>query len=60
MWHATCTQGNQGDFKLLMVKNQTANLIPEPSFGHNLYFKNPNECGDSLPHILLHSQEHEM
>jgi hypothetical protein len=38
MLHVTCTQGNQGDFQLLVVENQTTNLIPDLSFGHNLYF----------------------
>jgi hypothetical protein len=41
MWHITCTQGNQGDSQLLMVKNHD-NLILSPSFGHNLCFKYPN------------------
>jgi hypothetical protein len=39
MWHATCTQGNQGDSWLSMVGSRTANLTPGPSFGHNLCFK---------------------
>jgi len=42
MSHVTCTQGNQGDSWLLMVESQIANLIPDPSFGHNLCFKCPN------------------
>jgi hypothetical protein len=111
MWHATCTQGNQSNSLILMVRSQIGNLTPNPSFGHNLCFKCPNrlckpildiyvvrafqwykepfnpmnfdpcnhllkfggplgfqlpkweliwECGGSFPHILLHSQEHEM
>ncbi len=40
--HATCTQGNQVDSRLLMVGSQTANLIFGLSFGHNLCFKCPN------------------
>jgi hypothetical protein len=39
MWHAICTQGNRGDSWLLVVGSQTANLIPSPSFGHNLCFQ---------------------
>ncbi len=35
---ATCTQGNQSDFKLLMVGSQISNLTPNLSFGHNLCF----------------------
>jgi hypothetical protein len=42
MCHATCTQGNRGDFWLLVVENQIGNLTPGPSFGHNLCFKYPN------------------
>jgi hypothetical protein len=42
IWHNTCTQGNQGDFWLLMVGSQIGNLIPNLSFGHNLSFKYPN------------------
>jgi hypothetical protein len=42
MSHATCTQRNQVDSRLLMVKNQTVNLIFDLSFGHNLCFKCPN------------------
>jgi hypothetical protein len=42
MWHATCTQGNQVDSRLLMVGSQTAHLTPGPSFGHNLCFRCPN------------------
>jgi hypothetical protein len=42
MWHATCTQVNQGDSWLLMVENQIDNLTPNPSFGHNLFLKYPN------------------
>jgi hypothetical protein len=42
MWHATCMQGNQGDFRPLVVGSQIANLTFGPSFGHNLCFKYPN------------------
>jgi hypothetical protein len=35
-------QGNWGDSWLLVVGSQTANLTPDPSFGHNLGFKCPN------------------
>jgi hypothetical protein len=42
MSHATCTQGNWVDSRLLMVGNQTANLTPDLSFGHNLCFRCPN------------------
>jgi hypothetical protein len=39
MLHATCTQGNRGDSRFLMVGNQIVNLTPNPSFGHNLCFR---------------------
>jgi hypothetical protein len=42
MLHATCTQGNQVNSRLLVVKNQTANLTSGLSFGHNLCFRCPN------------------
>jgi len=38
MLHATCTQGNQNDSQLLVVKNQIDNLTPGPFFDHNLCF----------------------
>jgi len=42
MSHAIFTHGNWVDSQLLMVRIQTANLTPGPSFGHNLCFKCPN------------------
>jgi hypothetical protein len=39
MLHTTYTQGNQGDFLLLMVGSQIVNLTPGPSFGYNLCVK---------------------
>jgi hypothetical protein len=45
----TFTQGNWVDSRLLVVGNQTANLTPDPSFGHNLCFKCPNgSCKPTL------------
>ncbi len=41
MWHTTCTQENQGDSWLLVIGSQIANLIPNPSCGHNLCFEYP-------------------
>ncbi len=40
--HATCTQGNQGDSRLLVVRSQIANLTFGFSFGHNMCFKCPH------------------
>jgi hypothetical protein len=42
MWHATYTQVNQGDSRLLVVKSQIGNLTLDIFFGHNLCFKYPN------------------
>jgi hypothetical protein len=42
MSHATCTQGNRGDFWLLMVECQIVNLISNLFFCHNLCLKCPN------------------
>jgi len=42
MLHAIYTQGNWVDSRLLVVRSQTANLIPDPSFGHNLCFRSSN------------------
>ncbi len=42
MSHATCTLGNWGDSRLLVVGSQIVNLTLDPSFGHNLCLKCPN------------------
>jgi hypothetical protein len=39
MSHATYTQGNRGDSRLLVVESQIANLTFGPSFSHNLCLK---------------------
>jgi hypothetical protein len=41
IWHTTFTQGNWGDYWLLMVGSQINNLTPNPYFGHNLCFNYP-------------------
>ncbi len=47
MLHTTCTQGNRGDFWLLVVGSQIT--FPSPSFGHNLCLKCPNgSCEPTL------------
>jgi hypothetical protein len=53
MSHATCTQGNWGNSWLLMVGNQFGNLIFDPSFGHKLYFKCPNESCNLILDIYV-------
>jgi len=55
MSHITCTQGNQGNYQLLMVRSQIVSLIPDLSFGHNLCFKCPN--GDASPFQISTFQE---
>ncbi len=42
MSHATYTQGNWVDSRLLMVKSQIGNLTLGPPFGHNLCFRCSN------------------
>jgi len=42
MLHATWTHVIQGDFWLLMVRNQIGALSVDLSFGHNLYYKYSN------------------
>jgi hypothetical protein len=42
MSHVTCTQGNQVNFRHLVVESQTTNLTPVLSFGHNLCFRSLN------------------
>ncbi len=53
IWHATCMQGNRGDSRLLMVKSQTANLTPGPSFDYNLCFKCPNGSCEPISVIYI-------
>jgi hypothetical protein len=53
MWHATYTQGNMIDSRLLVVRSQTANLIPGLSFGHNLCFRCPNGSCEPISDIYI-------
>ncbi len=49
MLHVTCTRRNWVNFWLLVVGSQIGNLIPIPSFGHNLCFRCPNgSCKPTL------------
>jgi hypothetical protein len=43
MWHALHSQVNRVDSWLFLVGSQTRSLTPDPSFGHNLCFRYPNE-----------------
>ncbi len=42
-----------GDFSLLVIRSQIANLTPNPSFGHNLCFKYLNESCDPILGIYI-------
>jgi hypothetical protein len=55
MSHATCTKGIRGDFQLLMVGSQIANMTSSLSFGHNLFFRYPK--GDASPFQTSKFQE---
>jgi hypothetical protein len=53
MSHATWTQGNCGNSWFLVVGSQTINLTPDPSFGHNLYFKYLNGWSETILDICV-------
>jgi len=53
MWHATCIQGNWGDFGLLVVESQIGNLTLSSSFGHNLCFKYSNGSCEPILNIYV-------
>jgi len=46
--HSTCTHRGLVDSQILMVGNQTARLIPGPSFDHNLCCRCPNGSCEAL------------
>jgi hypothetical protein len=50
--HATYMWGNRGDFRLLVVGSQTANLTLDLYFSHNLCFRCPN--GSSKPILNIY------
>jgi hypothetical protein len=52
MWHAMCTQVNQGDSWLLVVGNQIDTLTPRVFFSHNLCFKYSN--GTCEPNLNIY------
>ncbi len=53
MWHATCTQGNQGNSRLLMVGSQIGNWTLGLSFGHNSCLKNLNGSCEPISDIYI-------
>jgi hypothetical protein len=53
MGHATCTKGNWGDSRLLVVGSQIVSLTFNPSFGHSLWFKYPNGSCEPILNIYI-------
>ncbi len=53
MWHATCTQGNRVDSRLLVVGSQIVNLTPGPSFDYNLCFRSPTGSWKTISDIYV-------
>ncbi len=53
MSHVVCRQVNQEDSRLSLVGSQTNNLTPNPSFGHNLCFRCPNEQFEPILNIYI-------
>ncbi len=53
MSHATYTQGNQGDFRLLVVKSQIANFTISLFFCHNLCVKCSNGSYEPILDIYV-------
>jgi hypothetical protein len=51
MWHVVCSQVNRA--RLFLVGSQTSNLTPDPSFGHYLCFKCPNEQCEPILNIYV-------
>jgi hypothetical protein len=47
------TQGNRGDFWLLVIGSQIGNLTPNLSFDHNLCFKCPNGSCEPILDIFV-------
>jgi len=53
IWHATYTQGNQGNSRLLAVGSQIGHLTPGLSFGHILCFRYPNGSCEPILNIYV-------
>jgi hypothetical protein len=53
MLHAFCSQVNRVNSWLFLVGSQTDNLTPDPSFGHNLCFRCPNEQCEPILDIYI-------
>jgi hypothetical protein len=48
MSHSSCRHWNHINSRLLVVGSQTANLIPGPSFAHNLGYRRPNGSCEAI------------
>jgi hypothetical protein len=46
--HSTCTHRNRVDSRFLVVRSQTASLIPGPSFAYNLCYRCPNGSCEAI------------
>jgi hypothetical protein len=53
MWHVVYRQVNRVDSWLFLVRSQIANLTPNPSFGHNLCLRCPNEKWEPILDIYV-------
>jgi hypothetical protein len=53
MWHVVCNDVNWVDFQLFLVRSQTDTLTPDPSFGHNLWFRCLNEQYEPILYIYV-------
>ncbi len=48
MSHSCCRRREEEDSQLLVVRSQTANLTPDPSFAHNFGYKRPNGSCEAI------------
>jgi len=53
MWHVVYSQVNWVDSWLFLVGSQTGSSTPDPSFGHNLCFRCPNEQCEPILDIYV-------
>jgi len=53
MSHIVCSQVNQVNSRVFLVKSQIANLTPDFFFGHNLCFRCPNEQCEPILDIYV-------
>jgi hypothetical protein len=53
MWHVVCSQINRVDSRLFLVGSQIGSLTLDPSFGHNLCFRCPNEQCEPILDIYV-------